>query len=335
MKTKKIIIDTDPGFDDMVSILLAFASSELEVLGITAAAGNVPLEDTARNALRVCELAEVTDVPVYAGCPGPLLRGQVFGKYADSGGLGGDLLPRPVLQLAEGHAVDFIVNTAREAGKRGERITICAHAPLTNVAMACLMGGPEFVRGVARIVSMGGAFKALGNRVPWAEFNVYADPHAAEVVLSSGIPVTLFPLDATFQGLLTPERMTRIRAVSGRVGETMEKLLGIYDRNDVARYGREGGPLHDPMVVASLLRPELFETTAAWVGIETANPETAGHTYADFRGKLGRKPNCDVVRHVHDDAFFDLITDRLAVYGKTQGKARTVRTHSVKTEETQ
>ncbi|MDL2272359.1 nucleoside hydrolase [Desulfovibrio sp. OttesenSCG-928-I05] len=318
MKTHRIIIDTDPGFDDMVSILLAFASPELELLGICAVAGNVPLEDTARNALRVCELAGRTDVPVFMGCAGPLLRDQVFGKYANSGGLGGDLLPEPALRCAEGHAVDHIVKAARDAAARGETITICAHAPLTNVAMACLMGGEEFVRGVERIIIMGGAFEALGNRVPWAEFNVYADPHAAAVVFASKIPVTLFPLDATFQGLLTPERLDRIRAVSGRVGEVMEKLLKIYDRNDVARYGQEGGPLHDPMVPAFLLRPELFETVPAWVGVETANPESAGHTYCDFFGKLGRKPNCDVVRRVDSDGFFALVTERLAAYGPTQ-----------------
>lgn len=318
MKTRKIIIDTDPGFDDMVSILLAFASPELEVLGLCAVAGNVPLEDTARNALRVCELAGRADVPVYAGCSGPLLRDQVFGKYAKSGGLGGDLLPVPALRCATGHAVDFMVDAVLEAAAKGERVTICAHAPLTNIAMACLLGGNAFARGVERIVIMGGAFETLGNRVPWAEFNVYADPHAAAMVLASGIPVTLFPLDATFQGLLTPERLDRIRAVSGRVGETMERLLKIYDRNDVARFGQEGGPLHDPMVVAFLVRPELFEATPVWVGVETANSETAGHTYSDFFGKLGRTPNCDVVKRVDSDGYFALITERLAAYGLTQ-----------------
>ena len=315
MNTRKIIIDTDPGFDDMVSILLALASPELTVLGITTVAGNVPLENTTSNALRVIELAERKDIPVYAGSQGPLLRNQVFGKYANLGGLGGNTLPQPALLPEKEHAVDFIVAEGQRAAAEKRSITLCAHGPLTNIALAFLKGGKSFADGIERVVMMGGAFETMGNRMPWAEFNIYADPHAAQVLFSSGMALTLFPLDATFQGLLTPDRMARIRAVSGRVGETMEKLLSIYDRNDKARFGCEGGPLHDPMVIAYLLRPEFFETTASWVAVETESERTAGHTYGDFYQKTGHKPNCDVVRNVNADGFFSLLTERLASYG--------------------
>ncbi len=311
---RKIIIDCDPGFDDMVALLLALASPEVELLGATTVAGNVPLADTSRNALRVLELAGRTDVPVYAGCPGPLLREQVFGKYAASGGLGGDTLPPPATPLAEGHAVDFIIDAAVAAAERGERITLCAQAPLTNIALALLKGGPAACAGLERIVVMGGAFAALGNRVPWAEFNFYADPHAARVVLRSGVPVDLFPLDVTFQALLTKAHVEELRRVAGRVGETIAALLQIYDRNDPVRFGREGGPLHDPMLVASLIRPGLFSSRPAWVDVH-ADGEIAGHAYADFSGKTGREPNAAVAARVDEAGYFDLVIARLAAYG--------------------
>ena len=312
---RKIIVDCDPGFDDMVALLLAFASPEVEVLGVAAVAGNVSLADTAKNALRVCELAGRADVPVYAGCSGPLLRDQVFGKYAVSGGLGGDLLPEPSTPPAKTHAVDFLVAAAVAAARAGEKITVCAQAPLTNIALALLKGGPAMHAGLEKIVVMGGAFAALGNRVPWAEFNFYADPHAARIVLQSGVPVDLFPLDVTFQALLTPDLLERLRSVSGGVGEIIAALLRIYDRNDVARFGREGGPLHDPMLVASLIRPELFAFKPAWVGVDIDGRELAGHAYADLSGKLGRPPNARVATRVDEPGYFELVIERLAVYG--------------------
>lgn len=317
--TRKIIIDCDPGFDDMVALLLALASPEVEVLGVTAVAGNVPLADTSRNALRVLELAGRTDVPVYAGCPLPILREQVFGKYAASGGLGGDLLPPPVTPVAEGHAVDFIIAAATAASERGESIIVCAQAPLTNIALALLKGGEAVRAGLERVVVMGGAFAALGNRVPWAEFNFYADPHAAAVVLRSGVPVDLFPLDVTFQALLTAAHVEKLRAAAGKVGETVAALLKMYDRNDPVRFGREGGPIHDPMLVASLIRPELFAHTPAWVGVRT-DGDIAGHSYADMSGKTGRASNVRLATRVDEAGYLDLVMERLALYGGRDGR---------------
>lgn len=313
-----LIIDCDPGLDDAVSILLALASPEIDLLGICTVAGNVALEFTQTNARKICELAGRPDIAVYAGCDRPLLRPQIFGKYSESGGLGGDLLPAPTMPLAKGHAVDFLVDQARLAAANGKKLTLCAQAPQTNLALAIVKDTPAMLAGVERIVMMAGAFSALGNRAPWAEFNVFADPHAARIVFESGIPITVLPLDVTFQALLTNRHLSALQAVSGRVGETLARLLQIYDRTDVARFGREGGPLHDPMVVACLLRPDLFESREAYVNVETESPRTLGHTFIDFYKKLPTPPNATVMTRVDEEGFFSFLTERLSIYGKTQ-----------------
>lgn len=306
-----ILIDTDPGVDDAVAILLALASPELEIRAITAVAGNVPLDDTARNARKVCELAGRPDVAVYAGCGRPLLRPQIFGKYTSGGGLAGDTLPAPAMPLRPEHAVDVLVSALGRAA-RGEaaKITVCALGPLTNLAVA-LAHSPAIAAGIERIVIMGGAFVALGNRSIAAEFNMLADPHAARIVLSSGAPVVLVPLDLTFQALATPPRLHAIRTLGNRVGEKVFELLTYIDRSDVARFGVEGGPLHDPTVIGLLLRPDLYRGRPAFVDVECDSPLTLGHTVVDWQGRPGNAANATVMTAIDGDGFFALLTERL------------------------
>lgn len=307
-----IIIDTDPGVDDAVAILLALASPEVEVLAVAAVAGNVPLDDTARNARKVCELAGRPDVPVFAGCARPLMRPQIFGKYAVGGGLAGDTLPAPAMPLRDGHAVDVLVAELGRAA-RGERskITVCTLGPLTNLAVA-LAHSPSIAGGIGRVVAMGGAFAAQGNRSIAAEFNMLADPHAAKIVLGCGVPITLIPLDLTFQALATPARLAAIGAIGNRIGPKVVDLLTYIDRSDVARFGTEGGPLHDPAVIALLLRPDLYRGRAAFVDVECDSPLTLGHTVVDWGGRSGHAPNVTVMTDIDSDGFFALITERLA-----------------------
>src|SRR5262249_28133699 len=230
-----ILIDTDPGVDDAVAILLALASPELEVRAILPVAGNVPLATTQVNARKVCELAGRRDIKVHAGCARPLLRDQILGKYSGQGGLGAETLPEPTMHLAEGHAVDVLIRELGAAARgQAPKLTLCTLGPLTNLAVA-LAHSPDIAGGVERLVMMGGAFTG-GNRTAAAEFNVLADPHAAQIVMASGIPIVMAPLDVTHQALATPKRLEAFRG-RGRIAETVLRLLTFYDRNDVARFG--------------------------------------------------------------------------------------------------
>ncbi|WP_342358817.1 nucleoside hydrolase [Terrarubrum flagellatum] len=307
---RRIIIDCDPGVDDSAAILLALASPELDVLGLSVVGGNVPLAATTRNACKIAELAGRPKLPIYAGCPGPLVRPQIFGKYVHIGAFSDELLPPPAIPLAEGHAVQFIVREACAAAAKGETITLCCMAPLTNVALA-LLHDEQAQRGIDRIVMMGGAFSALGNRAPWAEFNILADPHAAEIVFTSGVPVVMMPLDVTFQALMTEDHLARLRRLGGAPAKALASLISAFDRSDHARFGRPGGPLHDATVIAWLLRPDLFKGRPAAVGVATQGV-TSGHTYADFYGKGDRPINAEVMQNIDAEGFFDLLIERLS-----------------------
>jgi purine nucleosidase len=308
-----IIIDCDPGVDDAIALLLALASPELEVRAITTVAGNVPGERTLENGRRVVALSGRTEVPVYAGCTGPLLGPVLRGKYSGAGGLGGTLLPDSTVPLAEGHAVDVLTAELSAAAASGRPITLCTLGPLTNVAVA-LARDPGLVQGVAQVVCMAGAFVAGGNRTPTAEFNVLADPHAAEIVFRSGAPVVLAPLDVTFQALATPARVAALRAMPGRVTQLAAELITFYDRNDPARYGEPGGPLHDPCVIAYLLKPELFGYREANVTVELTQGLCYGQTVGDFFNTTDRPRNAKVLSKLDAPGFFDLLWSRLASY---------------------
>ena len=320
MSRHRIIVDTDPGVDDMAAILLALASPEIEVLGITAVGGNVPLHATTQNACKIVALAGRTDVPVFAGAPGPLVREQVYGKYAHIGTFGDELMPATDLQAAKKHAVDFLIETARAAAKAGDPITICAIGPLTNLALS-LVQAPDIASGICQIVSMGGAFTALGHRTPWAEFNIYADPHAADIVYGCGIPVVAMPLDVTFQALFTGEHIRQIGETAGRAGRALAALLLEYERGDIGRFGRPGGPLHDATTIAWLVRPDLFVGRKAAIGVEIVG-KTAGHTYVDYNGKTDRPATAIVMERLDEHGFITLLLERLSAYGGTTADAK-------------
>src|SRR5690606_12464907 len=210
------------------------------------------------------------------------------------------------------HAVQFIVRSARAAAAAAEQITICAMGPLTNVALA-LIQHPDVARGIRQIVSMGGAFTALGHRTPWAEFNIYADPHAADIGFRSGIPIVLLPLDMTFQALFTAEHIERFRA-GGDAGAALFNLFSSFDRSDEKRFGRPGGPIHDATTIAWLIRPELFTGREAFVGVQVTGL-TMGYTYADFYKKMDRAANALVITDVDKTGFIELLIERIARHG--------------------
>jgi purine nucleosidase len=233
---RKIIIDTDPGQDDAVAILLALASpEEVEVLGITAVAGNVPLALTERNARIVCELAGRPDMAVFAGCDAPLERSLVTAEYVHGKtGLDGIALPEPTMPLQEAHAVDFLIDTLR--GAPSGTVTLCPLGPLTNIATA-FRRAPDIVDRVAEIVLMGGAYFEVGNVTPAAEFNIYVDPEAAAIVFGSGVPITVMPLDVTHKVLTTPPRIDAFRALGTQVGEVVASWTDFFERFDMEKYG--------------------------------------------------------------------------------------------------
>lgn len=309
MTRQPLIIDTDPGQDDAVAILLALASPELEVLGITTVAGNVPLALTSRNARIVRELAGRPEVPVHAGADRPLLKALVTAEHVHGRtGLDGPPLPEPRLPLAAAHAVDFIIDTlmAREPGT----VTLCPLGPLTNIALA-LLREPRIAPRIRRIVLMGGGFFEGGNITPAAEFNIYVDPQAADIVFRSGVPITMAPLDVTHRALTLPHRVAAIRAIGTPLAETVAQWLEFAERFDEQKYGQEGGPLHDPCVIAWLLRPELFKGRDCHVAIETVSPLTQGMTVVDWWRVTGQAPNAHVLREIDADGFYALITERL------------------------
>ncbi|MDB2407071.1 nucleoside hydrolase [Jannaschia sp.] len=305
----KIIIDTDPGQDDAVAILLALASPELEVLALTTVAGNVPLALTERNGRIVCELAGRRDLPVYAGCDRPIARDLVTAEHVHGKtGLDGAELPDPQMPLADGHAVDFLIETLR--AEPAGTVTLCPLGPLTNIATA-LQRAPDIAERIARIVLMGGAYFQVGNITPAAEFNIYVDPEAAKIVFGAGVPLTVLPLDVTHKALTTRARNDAFRA-AGRVGAVVAGWTGFFERYDKEKYGTEGAPLHDPCVIAWLLEPNLFKGRAVNVEIEVDSPLTRGMTVADWWGVTDRAPNALFLGDVDAEGFFSLLTERLA-----------------------
>ena len=305
-----IIIDTDPGQDDAVAILLAFASPELEVLAITAVAGNVPLALTEINARKICELAGRPDIKVYPGAIRPLVRTLVTAEDVHGKtGLDGPVLAEPTMPLQKRHAVDYLVETfmSHPAGT----ITLCALGPLTNVALA-LIREPRIASRIKQIVAMGGGYFEQGNVTPSAEFNIFVDPHAARIVFGAGIPITLIPLDCTHGALTTKARLEKFRALPNRSGAATAEMLNFFERYDVHKYGTDGGPLHDPCVMAWLLKPELFKGREVNVAIECESELTMGATVIDWWKVTGRPVNANVLRSVDADAFFELLVERIA-----------------------
>lgn len=307
---RPIIIDTDPGQDDAIAILAALAAPELEVLGIAAVAGNVPLELTARNARIICELAGRPDVPVFAGCDRPLRRDLVTAEHVHGKtGIDGADLPDPTMALQPQHAVDWMVETLLAADER--EITLCPVGPLTNVA-AALEAAPEAAQSIREIVCMGGGFFTGGNTTPVSEFNVYVDPDAAQAVLHCGAPVTMLPLDVTHKALMTDAWIEQVRSLGSRTGLAAAGMMSFYERYDVDKYGTTGSPLHDPNVIAYMLNPDLYRGRHCNVEVEVDSPLTAGMTVVDWWGVTDRPPNCRFITEVDSEGFYALLLDLLA-----------------------
>jgi purine nucleosidase len=308
---RQIIIDTDPGIDDAIAILLALAArEELEVLGVVAVAGNLPLAQTERNARRVCELAGRAEIPVYAGCARPMLRPlataeRIHGETARDR----LLLPEPTMALQTLHGVDFLIDTLR-AAETGT-IAVCALGPLTNIAVA-LVKAPEVAAKIGELVVMGGACFELGNVTPAAEFNIHIDPHAAAIVLDSDIPITMMPLDVTHQLLTTPPRLAALHALDNRCGRAVAALLASFERRRRSKFGTRATALHDPSVIAYLLEPKLFDGREVNVAIETESPLTIGMTVVDWWGVTGRPANARFMTRVDAVGLYELLTQRLA-----------------------
>ncbi len=308
---RNVIIDCDPGQDDAVAILLALASpKDINVLGITTVGGNVPLSWTESNARRICELAGRPDMKVFAGASQPLMRKLVTAEWIHGDtGLDGANLPDPTMPLQEMHAVSFIVETCRSAADKS--ITICPIGPMTNVALA-LMKSPEIIPKIKEIVCMGGAIKEFGNTTPAAEFNIYVDPQAAKVVLDSGIPMVMMPLDVTHKALVTPKRLQDFKDLNSPVGNVCGGMLDFFNRFDMSRYGFDGGPLHDPCVIAYLIEPEIFSGRHVHLDIEVSSELTMGQTVADWWNIQEKTANAYVCDQLDDNRFFELLTTRLA-----------------------
>ena len=302
--TIPILLDCDPGHDDAIALLLALASPEVELLGVSTVAGNQTVEKTTANAIRVLELAGRGDVPVAAGAGRPLVRNPFVAAYVHGeSGLDGPDLPPPRGEPVAAHAVEFLAE--RVAGR-----TLVATGPLTNVALLLALhpdAAPE------RIVLMGGAI-AEGNVTPAAEFNIWADPEAAQRVFRSGLDVTMVGLDVTHQALVTPQHAEQLRA-SGRIGTVVADLLAFYDRFHREVYGFDGSPIHDAVALAYAFSPELLETRELNVEIDCESELCRGRTVVDLWRRSGREPNAHVAVGIDPDGFIDLLLGRLASLG--------------------
>jgi len=302
-----LIIDTDPGQDDAVALLLAFASpGELELRAITTVPGNVPVAQTTANALRIRDLGGAASVPVYRGAEAPLVVALETAEFVcGPDGLAGAGLPPPASVAEAGHAVEAIIAICRAAPEGS--ITLCPLGPLTNLALAFRLA-PDILPKVKRIVLMGGAI-GLGNMTPAAEFNMHVDPHAAAVVFGAGRPITMFGLGVTLQAIASHEQIERIGGLGNAAGKAIH---GMLTRPRPGGLGTAGHPMHDPCVIAFLLWPELFAGRDCFVAVETGDGPLRGRTTIDWNGRLKREPNAHVVATVEAHELFERMIARLA-----------------------
>ncbi len=308
---KKVLITTDPGQDEAAAILMMLAAPQaFDILGIVAAAGNIGLEHTLVNTLKILELAGRSDIPVFAGCPQPMRRKLVIADHVHGPtGLDGHALPAPTTQAQRQHGVGFLIDTLR-ASAAGE-IHIVSLSPMTNLAMA-LIEAPDIAAKIGSIVMMAGAYFECGNITPSAEFNVYVDPEAADIVLRCGAPITMLPLDVTHQMLSTPERLEAMRAVGTRCAIAVADWMTFSQSFDLNKYGWTGAPLHGPCVPAYMLEPELFSGRTINVRVQCSDDMTAGATVADW-WRITRLPaNVHYIRSGDAHGFYRLINQLYA-----------------------
>jgi purine nucleosidase len=308
---RKIIIDTDPGQDDAAALMLAFGSvDELEILGLCAVAGNVSLALTSLNIRKICELCGQTDIPVFEGATKPLQRAPVTAEHVHGKtGLDGPELPDPKMTVEPLNAVDFIIETIRH--EPAGTVTICTLGALTNLALA-FQRAPDIAGRIQEVVMMGGGFSEGGNITPAAEFNLFVDPHAADIVVNSGAKLVMIPLDVTHQLLARRDHLDRLLEIGSAPARAMVQMLEFSERFDIAKFGSDGAPLHDPSVIAYLVRPDLFKGRLCNVSVETQSELTMGMSVVDWWHVTDRPKNVTFMRTVDADGFFDLLIERLA-----------------------
>ena len=310
--TKKIILDCDPGHDDAVAIMLAAASTEIQLLGITCVGGNSGLNNTVNNALKVCTLIERTDIKIYSGANKPI-KYELFTAEYVHGKTGLDRKGDPIIvesnyKIQEKSAIDFIVETCKSSS---DQIYLCPTGPLTNIALS-LVKDPSIKKNIKEIVFMGGAAMCLGNTTPSAEFNIYVDPHAANIVLESGIPLTMMGLDVTHQVNVNQKIMKYMEENNNKSSKFFNELMEFYTIFHKELYETEDTPLHDPCVIAYLLDPSIFSGKSVNVKVEEDSELTRGETVVDWLGVTNRKPNCLVMNKADDKKFFQLLKNKFS-----------------------
>jgi inosine-uridine nucleoside N-ribohydrolase len=306
----RIILDCDPGHDDAVALLLALASPELQLLGVTTVSGNHTLDKTTANAIRVLDHVGRPEIPVAAGADRPLVRQRRDAAYVHGDtGLDGPDLPPPSRSAEPEPAVDWIASTVAAAG---DQVTLVATGPLTNVALF-LARYPELTPRLERIVLMGGAI-GEGNVTPAAEFNIWADPEAAQRVFAGGVPLHMVGLDVTHRALMTPAHVGRL-ADAGGAGRLVADLYAFYAQFHRRRYGWEGAPVHDAVAVAHVVDETILTTNHCGVVVDTDSELSRGRTDVDLRGTAGRKPNCHVAVGIAADRFLELLVQRIQSLG--------------------
>lgn len=303
---RKIILDCDPGHDDAIAILLAAGNPNVELVGITTVAGNAEVEKTTKNALQVCEIAGIANVPVFKGSGQPLIRKRETAPsiHGDSG-MDGPVLPEPKKTAEHGHAVDFIIQKLMESD--GD-ITLVPVGPLTNIAMA-MRREPAILSKIQEIVLMGGG--TFGNWTPAAEFNIFVDAEAAKVVFDSGVPITVMGLDLTHQALATREVCSRIAQIENRAGKFVSELLEFFRETYLDVFGFEHPPVHDVCSVAYCIDPTVVETKRVRVDVETKGEFTYGMTAVDLLGVTGREPNVNFAMKLDHTKFWDMVIEAL------------------------
>lgn len=303
-----IILDCDPGHDDAIALILALASPELELKAVTTSAGNQTPEKTLRNALRILTLLQRSDIPVAGGAVKPLMRELIIADNVHGeSGLDGPELPEPNFAPQQCNAVELIAKTLRESA---EPVTIVATGPLTNIALL-LTSHAELQPKIARIVFMGGA-AGLGNWTPAAEFNIYVDPEAAEIVFQSGLPIVMAGLDVTHRAQIMSEDIERFRQLGNPVATVVADLLDFFmEYHKQEKWGFQGAPLHDPCTIAWLIKPSMFTCVERWVGVETQGKYTQGMTVVDYYGLTNNAPNTTVMMDIDRQAFVDLLVERV------------------------
>lgn len=302
MSPTPIILDVDPGHDDAVAILLACGAPELDLRAVTTVAGNVPLEKTTRNALRILSLIGRTDVPVAAGAAAPLARSlRTAEDIHGESGLEGPEIPGEIFSAEERGATELIADVLSESS---EPVTLVPTGPLTNVA-TLLREHPELRDRITRVSLMGGSI-GLGNTTPAAEFNIYVDPEAAKEVFESGLEITMSGLDVTHRAGASPDERERLRSV-GTVGGVVAGLLEFFAETYERVFGFDSPPLHDPVAVAAVLEPGVLETRLMRVDVECEGELTRGETVCDFYGVTGKPPNAEVGVELDRERFFELL----------------------------